>query len=118
MRKAEFREYLEGHPDIQVLDIDESALVIRNASTGRLYSVALSTLAEVEVRELEEVLSGAREAVSLITITRIVGYYSKTVNWNRSKLGELEDRRRGDYVLEPERPAERREAVAAVRAAG
>ncbi len=27
-------------------------------------------------------------------ITRIVGYYSKVQNWNRSKLGELMDRRR------------------------
>ena len=32
-------------------------------------------------------------------ITRIVGYYSRVPNWNKSKLGELQDRRRGEYSL-------------------
>ena len=30
-------------------------------------------------------------------ITRIVGYFSRVSNWNKSKLGELKDRHRGDY---------------------
>jgi hypothetical protein len=32
-------------------------------------------------------------------ITRIVGYYSKVHNWNKSKLGELEDRHQGNYAV-------------------
>ena len=32
-------------------------------------------------------------------ITRVVGYYSKVENWNKSKLGELKDRHRGEYRL-------------------
>lgn len=32
-------------------------------------------------------------------MTRVVGYYSMTENWNLSKLGELEDRRKGDYSV-------------------
>ena len=32
-------------------------------------------------------------------ITRIVGYFSRMTNWNSSKLGELDDRRRGDYAV-------------------
>jgi len=32
-------------------------------------------------------------------ITRIVGYFSRISNWNKSKLGELKDRHRGDYSL-------------------
>lgn len=32
-------------------------------------------------------------------ITRIVGYFSKVSNWNKSKLGELEDRHKGDYSV-------------------
>ncbi|MCX6377184.1 MAG: hypothetical protein NTU88_14335, partial [Armatimonadetes bacterium] len=32
-------------------------------------------------------------------ITRIVGYYSRINNWNNSKLGELRDRQRGDYLV-------------------
>ncbi|MEW6355063.1 MAG: anaerobic ribonucleoside-triphosphate reductase [Planctomycetota bacterium] len=30
-------------------------------------------------------------------ITRIVGYFSRVNNWNKSKIGELKDRHRGDY---------------------
>jgi len=32
-------------------------------------------------------------------MTRIVGYYSRVNNWNKSKLGELKDRRRGNYSV-------------------
>ena len=32
-------------------------------------------------------------------ITRIVGYFSRISNWNKSKLGELKDRHRGNYSL-------------------
>lgn len=30
-------------------------------------------------------------------VTRIVGYYSRVSNWNKSKLSELVDRRHGNY---------------------
>lgn len=30
-------------------------------------------------------------------VTRIVGYYSRVSNWNASKIGELTDRRKGNY---------------------
>jgi len=30
-------------------------------------------------------------------ITRIVGYYSRIENWNKSKIGELKDRQKGKY---------------------
>lgn len=32
-------------------------------------------------------------------ITRIVGYFSRVNNWNRSKVGELKDRHKGDYAI-------------------
>jgi ribonucleoside-triphosphate reductase len=32
-------------------------------------------------------------------ITRIVGYFSRITNWNKSKLGELKDRHRGNYSV-------------------
>ena len=39
-------------------------------------------------------------------ITRIVGYYSRINNWNKSKLGELKDRHRGHYGLGADRSVE------------
>jgi ribonucleoside-triphosphate reductase len=32
-------------------------------------------------------------------ITRLVGYFSRVDNWNKSKLGELADRKRGNYAI-------------------
>ncbi|MFH0731667.1 MAG: hypothetical protein V2A72_01945 [Candidatus Omnitrophota bacterium] len=32
-------------------------------------------------------------------VTRVVGYYSKIENWNKSKVGELADRQKGRYDL-------------------
>lgn len=36
-------------------------------------------------------------------VTRIVGYYSRTTNWNKSKMSELGDRHAGNYQV-TERP--------------
>jgi hypothetical protein len=33
-------------------------------------------------------------------VTRIVGYYSRIENWNKSKRGELKDRHKGDYRIQ------------------
>ncbi len=32
-------------------------------------------------------------------VTRIVGYFSRITNWNKSKLGELRDRHKGNYLV-------------------
>ncbi len=32
-------------------------------------------------------------------MTRVVGYFSRIHNWNKSKIGELNDRRRGNYSV-------------------
>lgn len=33
-------------------------------------------------------------------MTRVVGYFSRVENWNKSKKGELRDRQKGDYSVE------------------
>jgi len=35
-------------------------------------------------------------------MTRVVGYYSDPKNWNKSKLGELADRHKGNYGVDKE----------------
>jgi len=32
-------------------------------------------------------------------VTRVVGYYSRVNNWNKSKVGELKDREKGNYAV-------------------
>jgi anaerobic ribonucleoside-triphosphate reductase len=33
----------------------------------------------------------------LTLVTRIVGYFSNIKSWNKSKIAELKDRRKGNY---------------------
>ena len=42
-------------------------------------------------------IAGREKAIVLNGITRIVGYYSRINNWNKSKIGELRDRSKGKY---------------------
>jgi ribonucleoside-triphosphate reductase (formate) len=45
-------------------------------------------------------------------LTRIVGYFSRITNWNKSKLGELRDRHHGNYAVpQAAVPAAAREAA-------
>ena len=39
------------------------------------------------------------DSTDVTGITRIVGYFSRINNWNKSKIGELKDRHRGNYSL-------------------
>jgi ribonucleoside-triphosphate reductase len=48
---------------------------------------------------------GACESPEVYGLTRIVGYFSRITNWNKSKIGELRDRHAGNYVL-PKLPGE------------
>jgi len=42
---------------------------------------------------------GACGSKDVYGITRIVGYFSRITNWNKSKLGELKDRHKGNYAV-------------------
>jgi Zn finger protein HypA/HybF involved in hydrogenase expression len=44
-----------------------------------------------------DVFNGDRHDIVLDGVTRIVGYYSRVKNWNKSKIGELRDRQSGQY---------------------
>ncbi|GJQ57287.1 MAG: hypothetical protein D8M57_18035 [Candidatus Scalindua sp. AMX11] len=55
-------------------------------------------------QELLRVISNDRSSIVLNGITRIVGYYSRVNNWNKSKVGELRDRSNGSYGLTSEKP--------------
>jgi ribonucleoside-triphosphate reductase len=42
---------------------------------------------------------GHCQSANVFGVTRIVGYYSRVNNWNKSKVGELKDRHRGNYSV-------------------
>lgn len=57
-----------------------------------------------KAQEFLRVIQNDRPPIVLNGITRIVGYYSRVNNWNKSKVGELRDRSNGRYGLTGERP--------------
>ncbi|MHC4267881.1 MAG: hypothetical protein ACYSTS_05405 [Planctomycetota bacterium] len=52
-----------------------------------------------KAQEFVKVIQNDRASIVLNGITRIVGYYSRVNNWNKSKVGELRDRAHGSYGL-------------------
>jgi len=52
------------------------------------------------VDDVINVLNFRRPIIALLHMKRIVGYYSTTNNWNKSKLGEDKDRKRGNYRID------------------
>lgn len=56
--------------------------------------------------EVVNVVAGDREGEILEGQSRIVGYFSKVRNWNKSKLGELSDRQRGVGAYSVNKPIE------------
>jgi ribonucleoside-triphosphate reductase len=55
---------------------------------------------------------------SVYGVTRIVGYFSRITNWNKSKLGELKDRHKGNYSVVNSIPSAAARSVELGTAAG
>jgi hypothetical protein len=103
----EFYTKVEAHPDLQGLDLEDAAsggtegpaaLVLHKPSDQK-YRILLSTVEKEPWETIEAIVTGKRDAHVLDHMTRVVGYYSRIQNWNRSKLGELRDRQAGRYQV-------------------
>jgi|GEM_PF-539987 len=105
MKLEDFISSMEKHENLACkgLSLGERAeddfLVIKNNAAGFSYKVLVTTIQEQPWSVLEAIFSGEREPIVMEHMSRIVGYYSKVKNWNKSKLGELRDRKAGDYSL-------------------
>lgn len=104
----EFYANVEAHPDMQGLGLEDAAegqsdgpaaLVLHRPSDAK-YRILLSTVEKESWDTLEAIITGRREAQVLDHMSRVVGYFSRIQNWNRSKLGELRDRQAGSYRVE------------------
>ena len=105
MRGREFYEKVTSHEAVEWLGViegrspAEDEVLVQHTETGIKHAVAVESILETPWEELEAVLTGRREPKVMIHLTRIVGYYSRIQNWNRSKLAELKDRHAGEYGL-------------------
>ncbi len=89
---------------------------INEDCSGHQFEVDLTEIFAIckdcrSTQQFIDVFNGDRETVVLDGVTRIVGYYSRTKNWNKSKIGELRDRRSNNYALSGRHPSGANEAV-------
>ncbi len=110
MQIEKFYDRIQDHPRlackgfVEGKQIDDDYLIIQDRQTGDTFKVLVETILAGEWDTLEQILTGRREALVLEHMTRIVGYFSKVKNWNKSKLGELRDRQAGDYRIDKPKP--------------
>lgn len=90
---------IEGHQC--VVDVSEIFSVVRDCRGAQ---------------EFIDVINGDRGAIVCQGVTRIVGYYSRTHNWNKSKIGELRDRQKGSYGQSGYKTEHQKAALKAVNA--
>ncbi len=70
---------------------------LTDGTYGRYIEVPVKEVIIKPIDQLMDVLELKRKDVCLDGISRIVGYYSRVSNWNKSKIGELRDRVLGRY---------------------
>ena len=74
----------------------ESKIKVLNSHNEAAYEVSVDAIVRQPLKELILALETGL-FMRLHGVTRIVGYYSRINNWNKSKIGELHDRHQGDY---------------------
>lgn len=105
MKLIDFYEKINAHADIMGIDIKlgtfpvDDEVIVKHISAKRQVTFLAEVIREHTWDTLWKVITQKEPANPLYHVTRVVGYFSRIENWNKSKLGELRDRRKGDYRL-------------------
>ncbi|MDR1745283.1 MAG: anaerobic ribonucleoside-triphosphate reductase [Planctomycetota bacterium] len=105
MEMTRFFESVEQHPDLEGVGIDSECpdrnpgVIVKYRKSGLMTRIPVAAIEAADWSILEEVLVGKREPRVLQHMTRVVGYFSRVENWNKSKVGELKDRQKGEYSV-------------------
>lgn len=94
----EGHEFLEIDGDIDGCTPQEHMLKVINHKLECAFSISIDAVIR---QNLDAVINSLETGttVRLHGVTRIVGYYSRISNWNKSKVGELHDRHMGRYSV-------------------
>ena len=94
-----FVEKVEGSERFEIVgtDKDEEVIVLsdttkREGIYGRYIEIGVKEILTAPLKDIWDVIANNRKKLVCHGVTRIVGYYSRTHNWNKSKVGELHDR--------------------------
>lgn len=104
MEMSVFFDTIERSGDFEGVGIDSCehdnpGLIIKYLPTSLMTRLPVAAIEAAQWPVLEEILIGKREPQVLQHMTRVVGYFSRVENWNKSKVGELKDRQKGDYAI-------------------
>ena len=105
MELMDFFDKVEKHPELEGVGIDNECkdrnpgVIVKYTKTGLMTRIPTAAVECADWDVLEDVLVGKREPQVLQHMTRVVGYFSRVENWNKSKVGELKDRQKGDYSI-------------------
>lgn len=105
MEMTQFYDMVEQHGELEGVGIDaqckdrQPGVIVKYNKTGLMTRIPTAAIEAAEWDILEEVLTGKREPQVLQHMTRVVGYFSRVENWNKSKIGELKDRQKGNYSI-------------------
>lgn len=94
----EGHDFLEIDGDIEGNTPSEHYLKIINHKLECAFSVSMDAIIRQDLNYIVNTLETGI-ALRLYGVTRIVGYYSRVSNWNKSKIGELHDRHVGNYSV-------------------
>jgi len=78
----------------------EDTVVVEDIETGYKTSFAVPVILELKWEDLRAMATGEKDIAPLYHVTRVCGYFSRVENFNPSKIGELKDRRKGNYAIE------------------
>lgn len=81
------------------IDTDKQEIAVEHLLTRHLSIFSVRTVLEQPWDTLRAIIVEDREAQVLTHMSRVIGYYSRTDNWNPSKKAELRDRQKGNYAL-------------------
>ena len=94
----EGHEFLEIDGDLPGETLKEDCLKIINYKLECAYAIDIDSVIR---QDLESLIHALETGIftRLNGVTRIVGYYSRVSNWNKSKIGELHDRHMRKYSV-------------------
>lgn len=77
--------------------LEDGAIKVINEELKEAFAISMDAIVFTPVKDLIEALK-TNVFFRVYSVTRIVGYYSRIQNgWNKSKIGELRDRVKGNY---------------------
>ncbi|OOP56393.1 MAG: hypothetical protein AYP45_09290 [Candidatus Brocadia carolinensis] len=94
----ERHEFLEIDGDILGNTPKEDCIKIINHKLECAFAIDVDSVIRQDVGTVIHALETGI-TTRLYGVTRIVGYYSRVSNWNKSKIGELHDRHMGRYSV-------------------